>query len=217
MVGLHEDDEYVTIRYRNLKRESGQMVGAGFEYLTSHWLEVFETAAEKGTSVCRPSLLERTVFSNGDLLGLVSRVGHFGVDDSPDYQRGYAWTADDKDRYLDSLFCGRDLGRFIFVNYGYTRPAEVFDGKQRLSTLMELVQSRRAYKGIYWHEMLKRERRHVESRVVQVAEVPASKASRAELLQMFLDVNAAGVPQTEEHLNHVRRLLEAEQRNASAN
>lgn len=34
--------------------------------------------------------------------------------------------------------------------------------------------------------------------------------SRAELLEMFLEMNEAGVPQSEEHLNMVRELLAKE-------
>ncbi len=49
--------------------------------------------------------------------------------------------------------------------------------------------------------------------MVQIARVDEDRYTRADLLRIFLEVNAGGVPQSDEHLNHVRELLAAEEAN----
>lgn len=210
VIGLHDEGTVVTIKYHNSRSEYGREVDRGYALNTWYWLDVLRLEDMQTTNLTSDSVMRYLTYSNSDLNSLISKMANCGTSDNPDYQRGYAWTDADKELYLDSLFEGRELGRFIFVRNPYPKADEVFDGKQRLSTVMELVTSQRPYKGVYWHQMSPRDRGAIERRSVQFAELDSSRLSRADLLRIFLAVNAAGVPQTKEHLAFVQSLLDAE-------
>lgn len=136
-----------------------------------------------------------------------------GFDDAPDYQRGYAWTDADKQKFLTSWIEGKDIGRIVLVKRQYPLRPQVLDGKQRISTMLSFYRSELAWGNTFFHELNRRDRHRLVDRVMPTAYLDDSKMSRVELLEAFLNVNVAGVPQTEEHLAHVRALLE-EARNA---
>jgi hypothetical protein len=180
------------------------MTDSGDSFMAMHWSQVCPGKPDYTRKLTSDSLISNDYLA-GQLYGLIERVRD-GLDDSPDYQRGYAWNDSDKALFLDSLFNGREIGRFLFV----VKPSfryEVVDGKQRLNCVWELVTSAIAYRGVYWHEMTLADRMRIERRVVQFADLSSERYTRADLLRIFLEVNVAGVPQTEEHLKHVRQLL----------
>lgn len=207
VVGLFDEDQVVVVSHRG-RKHSKETVD-GIAYTATSWTEITKVCDESQESIARePSMPEAYLASTVDsLLALCAK----GLVDSPDYQRGYVWTDEDKQRYLDSWFKGRELGRFIFVRYDYPRGDEVLDGKQRLNCLWQFFTSQIAYQGRYWYELSQRDRNTLEGRRLQWAVLPATRYSRADLLRIFLEVNAAGVPQTEEHLAKVRAMLAEEE------
>jgi len=76
--------------------------------------------------------------------------------------------------------------------------------------MLHLLESKFPYKGKYWHELSRKDRGEFERHPVQYSHIDGERFSRKDLIQMFLDLNAAGVPQTEEHLAKVRGMIEAE-------
>lgn len=174
------------------------------------WLDAIKlNDNDKEIAVKRPISVSMI---NTDLGGLLHNVIRRGIIDNQDYQRGYVWTEQDKVNYLRSVFEDRDLGKFVFVedkSYKEYR-LEVLDGKQRLSALLDFHCSLISYEGKYWHELSKYDRHLFESRMVQFATIDRNRYTRADLLKLFLEVNVGGVPQTEEHLDHVRELLKQE-------
>jgi len=152
---------------------------------------------------------------SSDVEGIISQVYRRGLIDNPDYQRGYVWTDQDKHNYLETVFQDRDLGKFVFIEDGTLKEyrIEVLDGKQRLSALLEFVTSRLQYNGYYFHQLSQKDRRLFTGRRVQSATIDRNNVSREDLLKLFLEVNTAGVPQTDEHLAYVRNLLKEEQAN----
>lgn len=207
VVALHQNEEAVTVSYYRNDKKKSEVRDPVRCYGTWHWMDVLPIVKEPHSGLVTRSPSQMVTYLNGELRSLLFRMTHNGVTDKPEYQRQYAWSMDDKLRYLESLFEGRELGRFIFVRYGYPRGEELFDGKQRISVLMDLIASRLPYKGVYWHQLSVRDRNIIEGRSVQYATLNGSELSHADLLQIFLDVNAAGVPQTEEHLAAVRQML----------
>lgn len=208
VVELRDEGRVVIYSFRNIEHNYGNPKDLGTDYRACHWTEVLAKKHVQPTTLVAPMRLFNA-YRNSTLDSLLHRMLR-GMDDAPDYQRGYAWSYTDKERYLQSVFEGRELGRFIFVCQPYPRPDHVLDGKQRLNCLVEFITSQIAYKGVYWHELSSRDRSRIENRSVQYADLSSEQFSRAELLQIFLEVNAAGVPQTEEHLEHVRALLAKE-------
>lgn len=214
VVGLFDEGRTVVISHRDRKRVYGKEVDNGTAYMAIAWTDVTKVGDSAEDSIAVEPLMWGG-YTNSTVDSLMSMYAQ-GLADSPDYQRGYVWTDEDKQRYLSSLVEGRELGRFIFVRYGYPREDEVLDGKQRLNCLWQFFTSQIAYKGRFWHELSRKDRSLIEVRSVQWATLPGSSYTRADLLKIFLEVNAAGVPQTEEHLAKVRALLAQEEAKATA-
>lgn len=208
VVEVHEDGQVVVLTYHDIKRVYGAEVDNGICYRAAHWTQVVPTAGNRSDNLVREPVMHNA-WQTVSLSELLARVG-FGMDDNPDYQRDYTWTAADKEALLDSLCNAREIGRFLIVVNKYPKLDEVLDGKQRLSCLWEFFTSRIAYKGNYWHNLTPWDRRHIEAKIVQLVELKSENVSRADLLRAFLEVNVAGVPQTEEHLQKVRDLLAQE-------
>lgn len=205
---VHDDGQLLVISHRNITRKHGEDVDDGTVYRGAHWTQLIPRASIRKTDVVRSSIMHNGWF-NTSLSELLSRVS-YGLDDNPTYQRGYAWDAQDKAALLESLCSGREIGRFILVENNYPKLNEILDGKQRLNCIWDFFTSKLAYQGIFWHEMSPRDRHSIETRMVQIVELKSDKYTRADLLQIFLEVNAAGVPQTEAHLQKVRDELKAE-------
>lgn len=205
VVAVREGGVMLVVTYRLLKREGPEMVDCGTGYRAAHWAELVPKAHFRQDDLVRKPVMHNAWHTNNlsELLGRISA----GLDDSPVYQRQYVWTAADKAAFLDSLFSSRDLGRFILVRNPYPQLDEVLDGKQRMNCLWEFFTSRIAYRGVFWHQLTPHDRNRIENRLVQVAELSSTAYSRADLCRIFLDVNAGGVPQTEEHLAQVRAVL----------
>jgi len=210
VAALRRDGQDVIVRHVHLDKK-----GAVREttHTVFHWTDVIPKTTIRDTALSREPLL-RNVYRTGLVRSLVEKL-KAGLDDSPDYQRDYVWTMADKQRYIGSLLEGRDAGRFIFVVGHYPHRDEVLDGKQRLSCISQFISSAMDFQGIFWHELSTRDRTRFLERSVQFAELPPD-TDRATRLRIFLEVNAAGVPQSEEHLQKVRELLQAEERLAAA-
>jgi hypothetical protein len=213
-VALRDAGQVVIFSFRDVNHNYGNPQDLGIKYRAAHWTEVLIKRHVREDTLTLNSRMFNA-YRSSTLDSVINRMLR-GVDDAPDYQRGYAWSEKDKEMYLDSVFEGRELGRFIFIRRGYPLRDQVLDGKQRLNCLYEFVTSRLAYRGVYWHELSPRDRDRIENRSVQFAELHQDEFKRADFLQIFLEVNAAGVPQTEEHLAYVRSLLDAERAKESA-
>lgn len=211
VVAVHEDGQLVTLEYTHTPG-SRQLANAPNvqAYITASWLDVYAKDSIQQTKLYDCPVYTRVQPHNTALGALVTRMWEQGIKDNPDYQRGYVWSPADEQKFLDSVFSGKNLGSFVFLRNPYPVKEEVFDGKQRLTTMLRLVTGQIAYKDVYWHQMSPRDRYEVENRNVACLILNSEQFTRADLLQMFLDINSAGVPQTEEHLQHVRQLLAAE-------
>lgn len=208
VVDLREEGRVVVVSYHDKRLVYGKEVDKGRAYQARHWTGLVSKERCQETSLVSESKLNNS-YSSTTLDSLMRRY-LLGLSDSPDYQRGYVWTMTDKQRLLESLFSGRDIGRFIFVKQPYPQVDEILDGKQRLHCLWEFYTSQIPYNGVYWHELSTRDRNDIECRSVQYADLESTRYSRADLLHIFLELNAAGVPQTQEHLDKVRDLLNEE-------
>lgn len=142
-----------------------------------------------------------------------------GLIDNPDYQRGYVWTSDDQQGFLDAFAADRDFGKFVFVRHPHPElRMEILDGKQRLNTLFAFYTRQISYRGTSWDQLGIRDRQLFMTRIAQYAIVDAERVPLSERLKLFLELNSS-VPQLPEHLDHVRALLQqalAEEGNADA-
>ncbi len=208
---LFAEDRIVVIDHHDLKEVHGQIVDNGRVYGCWPWVDVFKKSDAKDTSFALRRINNHYISSSVD--SLLHRAFKNGIDGNAEYQRGYAWSLEDKQRFIESIFRGRDLGKFIFISYPWPKnDYVVLDGKQRMNALMEFVTSQFTYRGLYWHEMSIRDRYQFEDCSVQYANLDGERYSKIDLLEMFLDINAAGVPQTEDHLIKIRKMLTKEKK-----
>lgn len=207
VAGLYEDGGVVVIEHTEKKSRAVEKAYRTFG--AWHWMGVLPKEPPKAEGLAFTPAYSVQTYLSSPIGTLIRRMYLEGVKDNPDYQRGYAWTDEDKARYLDTLFAGRPLGTFIFVKRRGGQPDELLDGKQRITTLLELVMSILPYRGVYWHEMTEDDRNTVMNRSAQYADLDDEQYTQADFYEIFLSVNAAGVPQTEEHLDSVRAKLAA--------
>lgn len=211
VVATHVGNRLVTLTCTRELRQQGQVVSTGTDYMTVGWFSLNKKTTEQPEHLFKGDQYISVNYSNSDLTSLLHRMEPGAVTDAPDYQRGYVWTDADKEAYLEAIFEGRELGRFVFVKYGYPRVTELLDGKQRLNTIWDFYCSRIAYKGVYWHQLSRYDRHKFKSRSVQYADLNGEQYTRLQLLQTFKAINAGGVPQTKEHLAHVDELIALEE------
>jgi hypothetical protein len=144
------------------------------------------------------------------LLMAAYRFGWSALDLNPDYQRGLVWSDEDREKLLDSLFRGLDIGRFVLRSLpykeGFTFGDEIVDGKQRLSTLIDFWTDRFTYKGFLFSELSRQDRGEFMRHIVNVAELP-EETTDEEVLKIFLAVNDTGKPVAKEHLEKIRERL----------
>lgn len=118
------------------------------EYSCWAWTSVRPLDDDKDTHFAkRDSALSRLHYSNRSMYSLLSFHYLFGVDFKPDYQRGSVWDEEDREKLLDSIFAGREIGRFVFKQLPFIRANddgnyyEIVDGKQRMLTLLAFTRT----------------------------------------------------------------------------
>lgn len=211
VAGLSDDQRYVLVEYTQVNNNYGSPIETDGCFNVWAWVDVIPKAQIElttlSTSRLRPTLI------SSDVSALTSNVFSRGVIDNPDYQRGYEWTLEDKQRLIGSIMAERNIGNFLFVQFGYVKNQgmlEIMDGKQRLNAIIDFVTSRFTYEGKYYHQLSRRDRVHFDNFRVNYAYLDGERMTRAELLETFLEVNSSGVPQSQEHLQKVREMLALE-------
>lgn len=147
-------------------------------------------------------------YSNTSLSNLLNTRYYFGINMSPDYQRDYVWTADDKVKLIDSIFNNRDIGKFVFIHsddYTAEYMYEILDGKQRLNAIFEFYEDRFKYNGLYFSEMCVRDRNFFENYNVCRAEL--RHMTKDQIIRMFIMLNTGGRQMKDEDIQRAVSLL----------
>lgn len=136
----------------------------------------------------------------------------------PDFQRGHVWTEEQRVRYVEYLLRGGSAGRDLLFNCrGWTRPTkgesgpyEIIDGLQRLTSVRMFLAGNLHAFGRPISMFTGRMRYFLGFRWVMF------ELSRPEVLQLYIDLNAAGTPHAESEIARVRALLAVEQAKGTA-
>lgn len=130
----------------------------------------------------------------------------------PDFQRAHVWTQDKQIRYVEFILRGGESSRVIYWNcpgwmQDFKGPMVLVDGKQRLEAVRAFLRGDIPAFGSYIHEW--------EPRLLRKARASFTfnvnnLDTRAQVLQWYLDLNSGGVVHTQEELDKVHALLEAE-------
>ena len=151
----------------------------------------------------------RLSFTHTMIDSILSKKYFFGIDMEPDYQRGYVWTQEDKEKLIDSIFNNIDIGKFALIhkrNYGQPDVPlyEVLDGKQRITAICEFYENRFPYKGKYFNDLSYLDRWHFMDYGINIAEI--DYADKATILKYFLILNTSGKCISKEHLAKVEKM-----------
>jgi hypothetical protein len=134
-----------------------------------------------------------------------------GLDLDPDFQRGHVWTREKKIAYIEFLIRGGQSSRELLFNCsgwmdGPEGPIQCVDGKQRLDAVRGFMEGTIPVCGRFISEF--DDPRYL-NRISLIFHVNNLK-TRQEVLTWYLETNSGGVVHTQEELDRVRALLEAE-------
>lgn len=187
--------------------------GNPFDYETyriASWIDVRPIDSNADTNFSENQDV-RLNYYNCTIEGLLLKQYGFGIDLNPDYQRGYVWDDTDKELLLDSIFKNIDIGKFVLIHLSDGEwikrelSYEILDGKQRLSTIIEFYENKLSYKGKYYNDLSKKDKRTFTDHQISVAEV--RETDKKMVLKYFLMLNRTGKSMDKSHLVEVEKML----------
>jgi len=201
-----EDGKFIVFSFLDKGSSRGTTYNNGRKFRVSPWIDLMPSV-EQIDRFGKTHVIHNTISSG--LSSIIHNVYHRGIINNPDYQRGYAWTEEDKKELIKSIFEGCDIGKFIFINKPHPENRlEVLDGKQRLSAIMGYIEGYFKYKGFFFHELSRADQRAFKSLMIQSIELDGDRTSKKEILKLFLTVNHAGVPQTAGHIAKIQEMYD---------
>lgn len=137
-----------------------------------------------------------------------------GCDLEPDFQRPHVWTAEQQVKYVEHLLMGGRSARDFWFNSptwgissGGAEPVVLVDGLQRITALRRFAAGDMRVFGQYAVGDITP--RAVLNRLTIRLHVN-TLATRREILAWYLQINAGGTPHSQEELDRVRQLMDAE-------
>lgn len=203
------------------------------KYRASWWFDIEKLRDTSDVPrLFAPYVRHRVTYS--DLSSIVHHLSSGGIVCDPRYQRGYVWTEANREALIESIFDRLDIGSFLFIrSAGYLHKDDdstkeyrtldgrliklprcedntvaIIDGQQRLSTILNFMLGRWAYKGLFFSQMNKRDQIEFEQTSVGYRIVEEEQTNEKEIVRMFLQANR-GVPQSPEHLAAVQALYDS--------
>ncbi len=179
------------------------------------WQDIFPYSSKEDNVDKESFSVEDDVFirfSNSDIHSLIGMYYHGGIKDDVPYQRDYCWTVEQKQDLIHSLLNNIEIGKFVLINRPYNDREEdkawyeILDGKQRLNALIEFYEDRFEYKGKKFSELSWTDQRKITGAPMSYAKV--ENMTEIQKRKYFLKMNVAGVPQSPEHLETVKKQLE---------
>ena len=149
-------------------------------------------------------------YSQRSMQDIFIKTYNHGIDMSPDYQRGNVWGLEDKVKLIDSIFNNVDIGKFTFIKLPFKSesPAyEILDGKQRITALVEFLENRFQYKGIFYKDLSLTDQDHFDGYCISYAET-SENITQKQKYKYFLKLNVSGHVQSKEHIEYVQKLYD---------
>lgn len=128
---------------------------------------------------------------------------------NPDFQRGHVWTVQQQEKYLEFFLRGGKGGRDFYFNWNNEEYVLV-DGLQRTNALIKFVNNEIKVFGQYFSEF------EFTKYIVTANPLPEftvnvyrnNLASKKEILQWYVDMNAGGTPHTNEEIERIKKMIE---------
>lgn len=152
---------------------------------------------------------------------LAQYIKEYGLDMSPDFQRGHVWTVNQKISYVEYILQGGMSGKDIFLNCpgwgSYINVLKNFvlvDGKQRLEAVLGFLSDEFGiFGGVKYSEFTDKPDITTASFKFHINELE----TRDEVLSWYLCYNSGGTPHTNEEIERVRALLGTEVQESDGN
>lgn len=129
----------------------------------------------------------------------------------PDFQRGHVWTEEQQISYVEFMLRKPTSGKDIYFNHpGWMKDWEgdfvLVDGKQRIEAVRSFLQNKLRIFGHLYSEFDSIIPPTTPFFTFHVARL----ATRADVLQWYIDFNAGGTPHSKEEIDRVREMLQKE-------
>jgi hypothetical protein len=205
-----ENGKIYLIDYSFINNNYGNPIKHEHQKQYVEWFSIRKYQENKSTELIKNEDIKMN-FMNQEIEGLFSKVYHFGVDFSPEYQRDFVWNLEDKITLIDSIFNNVEIGKFVFIHLGYSGDYlyEILDGKQRLRALLDFYEDRFQYKGKYFSNLSRKEQYFFKGYQISVAEM-RGEITREQKLRYFLLLNRTGHVMAKEQLDKVEKMLNEE-------
>lgn len=143
------------------------------------------------------------------------------LDMDVDYQRGHVWTKAQQSAFVGWALTGAPTPRVYLQRYDsvanasskdyWNLPSEVIDGKQRITASWAFIAgdipATMPNGDVLWYKDFHEGERYSPNMNWKIVYVDVTRSQR---LDLYLKLNNAGVPHTEEELDRVRELLDVE-------
>jgi len=122
----------------------------------------------------------------------------------PGWQRPAVWTQQQQERFIDSWYCGMDIGRFVVTQAegeAFWGPLDnlLIDGQQRLRTIDAYLSGRLTYRGLRWDELTDIEQRSFARTPIPMVVISPDEVDEQFLREIYVRLNYGGTPHAPEH------------------
>lgn len=204
--------EHVVVRYTRIDNNYGRPIRTENLFKTVHLSDIFKTLDPEPNDLKGDGLSDvfKKLRHSSRMIESILHEKSNWASDNPDFQRGYVWTLEDKQKLIMSVLRSQPLGSIIIARDESFKTGEFFilDGKQRINALAEFYCGCYPVMGRHFDELSGTDIGTFTQAIISVYYLDLQSVSKKEVLELFLLVNSAGVPQTEEHLVKVKSMLE---------
>jgi len=135
-------------------------------------------------------------------------IKEYGLNLSPDFQRGHVWKKHQKVKYLEFLLMGGQTNNVLYFNHpgwmnSFKGEFVIVDGLQRLTAILEFLNDKFQVFNYFSSEISLRNHWGVKFNINNLK-------TKKEVLQWYLEINQNSTPHTIEELDRVKSLLSKE-------
>ena len=178
-------------------------------YQVFPWYQLRPTT-NKATAFANPPDI-KPIYMHRTIESLLHDFYAFGVNMTPAYQRDYVWSDNDREKLIESIFMGIDIGRITFIepeNRGIDKPLyDILDGKQRLNTLTMFYENRLPYRGYLYNDLSGKDKHHFLEHPIDIGTIRTTTSDTSTIIEQFIRLNRAGHKMSDADIEHAINLL----------
>jgi len=160
------------------------------------------------------SIQDKTRFQKVDIAWQHMEDSAYNFTSDVDYQREHVWTKEQRESFIGYVLSGGECPPlWVNVRTPNRETSEVIDGKQRMTSALMWLNGEICGRLLDGREVWHKDLDEVSRRLMFMDcsfEIRLVDLDRKEILNLYLKLNSAGVPHTQEELDKVKSLLEKE-------